>query len=114
MVEKMNEDIAETARAVYDTFVSVRSSLLGKRVKNELERIKSQSIKKSFRGKTPEDLNSYLEARGAYQAVLRIERLFEDIRTDNEAAVEFLTRNVKEAGTSVTSDKIGSAIEEKE
>lgn len=99
----MDKDKAQLAQAIYETWIMVKESAFGEKLLTEMQRIKTQATNAAMYGKTPETVNQYMESRGKALAVKQIERVFQDIETDNKSATDWLSQNVEESAPANTS-----------
>lgn len=87
-----DKDAAQNARDAYDALVFLRGSALGGRIDALLEKIKTDAYKKAMGGKTPQDMNAYFETRGNIHVVDEIQRLYQEIEDENQAALDYLAQ----------------------
>lgn len=85
-----DRDAADVARALNDTLKFFRESLLGQQFFEELDTIERNAMKRAMGGKTPQDQNAYMEARGEVRAVTTIRDLFADVEAQHEEALNFI------------------------
>lgn len=85
-----DRDAADVARALYETLKFFRESLLGQQLFKEMDDIERNATRRAMGGKTPQDQNAYLEARGEVRAVTTIRDLFDGVESQHQEALNFI------------------------